>query len=112
VLARRASALVISSSPRQFGDGEELNCNGLRRSLSSLYTSRVNAALGKAKDGEGRASAVEPIFGDMIKSLQMKTLTKPLAKMPAGAMFLGGSRKPDTAITQPIPDYVIPFVRV
>jgi hypothetical protein len=45
----------------------------------------------------------------MIKSLHTKTLTKPLAKMPAGAMFLGGSRKPDTAITQPIPDYVIPF---
>jgi len=93
-------------------DIAELNCNGLRSSLSSLYTSRVNAALGRAKDGEGRASAVEPIFGDMIKSLHTKTLTKPLAKMPAGAMFLGGSRKPDTAITQPIPDYVIPFLPI
>jgi hypothetical protein len=48
----------------------------------------------------------------MIKSLHMKTLTKPLAKMPAGAMFLGGSRKPDTAIMQPIPDYVIPFLPI
>ena len=73
-------------------DIAELNCNGLRSSLSSLYTSRVNAALGRAKD--------------------MKTLTKPLAKMPAGAMFLGGSRKPDTAITQPIQDYVIPFLPI
>jgi hypothetical protein len=49
---------------------------------------------------------------DVIKSLHRKTLTKPPAKMAAGAMFLGGSRKPDTAITQPIPDYVIPFLPI
>jgi len=40
-------------------------------------------ALGRAKDGECRASAVEPILGDLIDSLQMKALTKVLAKMPA-----------------------------
>ncbi len=39
----------------------------------------------RAKDGEGRASAVEPIFADMIESLHVKALTKLLAKMPAGA---------------------------
>ena len=49
---------------------------------------------------------------DMIKSLHRKTLTKPLAKMAASAMFLGGSRKPDTAITQPILDYAIPFLPI
>ena len=41
----------------------------------------MNAALGRAKDGEDRASAVEPIFGDLINSLHMKALTKLLAKM-------------------------------
>ena len=45
----------------------------------------MNAALGRAKDGEDRASEVEPIFGDVIKSLHMKALTKLLAKMSAGA---------------------------
>ena len=45
----------------------------------------MNAALGRAKDGEGRASEVEPIFGDLINSLHMRALTKLLAKMPAGA---------------------------
>ena len=48
------------------------------------------AYLNQAKDGEGRASEVEPIFGDLIKSLHMKALTKLLAKMPAGR----GERKP------------------
>jgi hypothetical protein len=79
---------------------------------TGAFRNTINAALGRAKNGEGRASAVEAIFGDMTKSLHMKTLTKPLAKMPAGAMFFGGSRKPDTAITQPIPDYVIPFLPI
>jgi hypothetical protein len=46
---------------------------------------------------------------DILKSLHRKTLAKPLAQMAAGAIFLGGSRKPDPAITQPIPDYAIPF---
>jgi hypothetical protein len=45
----------------------------------------MNAALGRAKEGEGRASEEEPIFGDLIESLYMKALTKLLAKMPAGA---------------------------
>jgi hypothetical protein len=27
----------------------------------------MNAALGRAKEGEGLASAVEPIFGDLIE---------------------------------------------
>jgi len=44
-----------------------------------------NAALGRTKDGEGRASAVEPIFGNLIDSLQMKALTKLPAKTPARA---------------------------
>jgi hypothetical protein len=44
-----------------------------------------NAALGRAKDGEGRASAVEPIFGNLIDSLYVKALTKLPAKTPAGA---------------------------
>ena len=42
----------------------------------------MNAALGRAKEGEGRASEVEPIFGDLIELLHMKALTKLLAKMP------------------------------
>jgi hypothetical protein len=49
---------------------------------------------------------------DTIKLLHMKTLTKPLAKMAAGAMFLGESRKPDTAITPPIPEYAIAFLPI
>src|SRR5208282_6631963 len=43
-----------------------------------------NTALGRAKDGEGRASMVELIFGNLIDSVDMKGLTKLLAKMPAG----------------------------
>jgi len=43
----------------------------------------MNAALGRAKDGEVRASEVEPIFGAVIKSLYTTTLTKLPAKMPA-----------------------------
>ena len=45
----------------------------------------MNAALGRAKDGEDRASEVELIFGAVIKSLYTKALTKLLAKMSAGA---------------------------
>jgi len=53
----------------------------------------MNAALGRAKDGEGWASVVEPIFGNLIDSVDMKGLTKLLAKMPAGGAGSGG-RKP------------------
>jgi hypothetical protein len=45
----------------------------------------MNAALGKAKNGEDRASEVETIFGAVIKSLYTKALTKLPAKMSAGA---------------------------
>jgi hypothetical protein len=76
---------VPPSQPRK-----PIGCTG-------AFRNTINAALGRAKDGEGRASAVEPIFGNMINTLHMKTLTKPLAKMPAGAMFPGRSRKPDSA---------------
>jgi hypothetical protein len=54
------------------------------RVLPARDTSRNRCPI-RAKDGEGRASAVEPIFGDLIKVLHMKALTKLLAKMPAGA---------------------------
>ena len=47
-------------------------------------------APGRAKDGEGRASQVEPIFGDLIDSFKSaQTLT-------------GKARKPDTATIQPL----------
>jgi hypothetical protein len=42
----------------------------------------MNAALGRAKNGEDRASEVETIFGDLIKSLYTTALTELLAKMP------------------------------
>jgi len=40
--------------------------------LVTLNTHEITmtAALGRAKDGEGRASQVEPIFGDLIDSLE------------------------------------------
>lgn len=43
----------------------------------------MNAALGRAKNGEDKASEVELIFGELISSRKMRVLTKQLAKMPA-----------------------------
>ena len=60
---------------------------GIRRIINACPPSEVrpalcvNAALSRAKDGEDRTSAVEPIFGDLIKSLDMRALIKLLAKM-------------------------------
>ena len=50
--------------------------------ITDAFRKTMNAALGRAKDGEDRASEVEPIFGDLIKSLYTRALTKLLAKMP------------------------------
>jgi hypothetical protein len=36
------------------------------------FRNTMNAVLGRAKDGEGRASVVEPIFGNLIYSVHMK----------------------------------------
>ena len=49
---------------------------------TDAFRNTMNAALGRAKGGKGLASAVEPIFGDLINSLHMNGLTKLLAKMP------------------------------
>ena len=53
----------------------------------------MNVALGRAQNGQGRASAVERIFGNLIDSLRMKALTKLLAKMPAGAPGMEGENQ-------------------
>jgi Acetyl-CoA hydrolase/transferase C-terminal domain len=58
--------------------------NGISGS-GDFTRSTMNAALGRAKDGESLASTVEPIFGDLIELVHMKALTKLLAKMPTGA---------------------------
>ena len=59
--------------------------HGNRLGVPTAFRKARNAALGRAKDGEGRASAVEPIFGNLIDSLHVKALTKLPAKTPAGA---------------------------
>ena len=51
--------------------------------IIDAFRKTMNAALGRAKDGEDRASEVETIFGALIKSLYTTPLTKLLAKMPA-----------------------------
>jgi len=60
---------------------------------TDAFRNTMNAALGRAKDGEGRAIMVEPIFGDLIDSLDMKGLTKLLAKMPAGGLGVEGENQ-------------------
>ena len=59
--------------------------------IIDAFRKTMNAALGRAKDGEDRASEVELIFGDLINSLDMRALTKLLAKMPGAGR---GERKP------------------
>ena len=46
--------------------------HGTRLAVPTAFRNTRNAALSRAKDGEGRASAVEPIFGNLIDSLHMK----------------------------------------
>ena len=80
-------AIPDSAEPADPADSDPLTL-----AVPTAFRNTRNAALGRARDGEGRASAVEPIFGDLIKSLHMKALTKLLAKMPAGRGR--GERKP------------------
>ena len=57
----------------------------IRLAAPTLIRNIMNAALDRANDGQDRASAVEPFFGNLIDSLDMKALTKLPAKTPAGA---------------------------
>jgi hypothetical protein len=52
---------------------------------------------GKAKHGEGRASPVEPIFGDLIDSVKSAQQTQTAGEMPAGA----------SGVKDPKPNYLI-----
>ena len=60
---------------------------------TDAFLNTMNAALGRAKDGEGRASVVEPIFGNLIDSVHMKGLTKLPAKTPAGGPGVEGENQ-------------------
>jgi hypothetical protein len=54
---------------------------------------------GRTKDGEDRASSVEPIFGDLIKSLHMKSAHQTAGEdVGRGAGY--GERKPIFEVKQ------------
>ena len=73
---------------------------------TDAFRNTMNAVLRRAKDGEGQASAVEPIFGNLIDSLHMKALTKLLAKMPAGATGVESESQLCKSKTTFLPDLI------